>query len=189
LQADISTPPAKPVRPAGRTDPDGTFRMSSDYSWIVVGFYLFLVVILIVVGGNSAIVGYPPAIFFLSGVLLLFLGRYLSTRYAVDSDYLRAWRLFGTRKVRLDSIRAIEYGNLRDLGPVGFFGSWGWRGRMWSPSIGPFDSIQTGTHGLLVTGESVPLFISPKNSLELARELSRRVRSYTGALERDVGAE
>ena len=50
------------------------------------------------------------------------------------------------------------------------------------------DAIYTDSRGLLVTGGSVPLFLSPHDPTAFARELSRRVRSYTGPLEVDVGA-
>lgn len=121
-------------------------------------------------------------------VLLVFLlVRYLSTRYTIDEEYLRAWRLLGGQKVKLAEVHRIEVSALRDLSPTGFYGAWGWRGRMWSPSIGPFDSIHTEPIGLLVTGGAHPLFISPRDVPSFARELSRRVRSYTGPLEFDAG--
>jgi hypothetical protein len=120
-------------------------------------------------------------------LLLFFLARYLTTRYRVDDTYVRAWRLLGGQKVALDRIRRIEYASLRDLSPTGFLGSWGWRGRMWSPIIGTFDVIQTESAGLLVSGGIYPLFISPRDPAAFARELSRRVRSYSGRLAVDVG--
>jgi hypothetical protein len=124
---------------------------------------------------------------FLVAVLLLLLARYLSTVYTIDDATLRASRILGGRRVRLDEIRAIEFASLRDLSPVGFFGSWGWRGRMWSPRVGTFDAIYTDTSGLLVTVGGIPLFVSPKDRDAFAIELSRRVRSYTGPLDRDAG--
>lgn len=59
---------------------------------------------------------------------------------------------------------------------------------MWSPTIGQFDAIYTDpAKGLLVTAGEVPLYLSPRDPDEFARELSRRVRSYTGPLQVDVG--
>ena len=59
---------------------------------------------------------------------------------------------------------------------------------MWSPSIGKFDAVYTDpAKGILVSEGDVPLYISPVNLPEFARELSRRVRSYTGRLAVDVG--
>ncbi len=121
--------------------------------------------------------------------LVASLGRYLSTSYRVDDTSLSAWRLLGGRRVRLDEVRKIEYASLRDLAPTGgLLGSWGWRGRMWSPVVGRFDSIYTdASRGLLVSAGDVPLYISPRDPDAFARELSRRVRSYSGRLAVDVG--
>ena len=123
-------------------------------------------------------------------LLLGALGRYLSTHYRIDDAHLRAIRLFGGVRIRLDQVRRIEYASLRNLTPVGgFLGSWGWRGRMWSPQIGRFDSVYTdAASGLLVTAGDYPLYLSPRDPAAFARELSRRVRSYTGRLTVDVGA-
>jgi hypothetical protein len=106
----------------------------------------------------------------------------LSTTYRIDAKWLRAWRVLGGQRVELKQVRRIEFASLRDLSATGFFGAWGWRGRMWSPQIGHFDSIHTETSGLLITGGSVPLFISPENPAAFAEELSRRVRSVGGAI-------
>ncbi len=163
------------------------YRHPATVSYGVVGFYAVLVVLLILAGQNPAFAAVPDLVDLLVVVLILFLVRYLSTRYWMDSEHVGAWRLFGSRTARLDEVRRIERANLRDLGPVGLFGSWGWRGRMWSPTIGTFDAIQTGSDGLLITVGKVPLFISPKDPGAFARELSRRVRSYTGPLDADVG--
>ncbi len=121
--------------------------------------------------------------------LVASLGRYLSTSYRVDDTSLSAWRVLGGRRVRLDEVRKIEYASLRDLAPTGgLLGSWGWRGRMWSPVVGRFDSIYTdASRGLLVSAGDVPLYISPRDPEAFARELSRRVRSYSGRLAVDVG--
>ncbi len=125
----------------------------------------------------------------LSLLLAFFLARYLSTSYLLDDAFLRAWRIAGGQRMPLNEIHRIEYASLRELSPTGFFGSWGWRGRMWSPSVGKFDSIYTdASRGVLVTGADVPMFVSPRDPVEFARELSRRVRSYHHDLEVDVGA-
>ena len=116
-----------------------------------------------------------------------FLVRYATTNYRIDDSYLYARRILGSRRVPLAEIRKIELMRLRDLSPTGFFGSWGYRGRMWSPFIGELDAIYTDPTGLLVTEGGVPLFISPHDPEEFARELSRRVRSYTTALTVDDG--
>ena len=59
---------------------------------------------------------------------------------------------------------------------------------MWSPRVGPFDAIYSDpAHGLLVTAGEIPVYISPVDIDGFARELSRRVRSYTGPLAVDVG--
>jgi len=127
----------------------------------------------------------------LIALLVLFLGRYFSTHYSIDDSFLRASRFLGGRRIPLEEVRRIEYSALRDLAPSGLMaalGPWGWRGRMWSPVIGPFDSVFTDpANGLLVSGPGHPLFLSPRDPAGFARELSRRVRSYTGPLEADVG--
>jgi hypothetical protein len=47
---------------------------------------------------------------------------------------------------------------------------------------GTFDTVHTTSDGLLVTGESVPVFISPRDPEGFQRELSRRVRSVNGGV-------
>lgn len=153
-----------------------------------MGTYVFLAVLLLATARASLVSSFPYVSDVLAGLLVVFLARYLSTRYWLDTDHLTAWRLFGSRRVPFERIRRIEFGNLRDLAPVGFFGSWGWRGRMWSPLLGKFDSVYTVSNGLVVSGGEVPLFISPKDAEGFARELSRRVRSVVGPLDVDVGA-
>jgi hypothetical protein len=92
----------------------------------------------------------------------------------------------GSRRIPLAEIRKVEFVQLRDLSATGFFGSWGYRGRMWSPYIGGFDAIYTDPTGLLVSASGVPLFLSPRDPADFARELSRRVRSYGGTLTMDA---
>lgn len=59
---------------------------------------------------------------------------------------------------------------------------------MWTPRIGRVDAIYTdASKGILVTVGDVPMYITPHDLPEFARELSRRVRSYTGRLPTDVG--
>ncbi len=134
---------------------------------------------------------YTWASYFLIGVTVLFLVRYLSTNYAIDDTFLRARRLLGGRRIRLEEVRRIQFASLRDLVPISGglgFGAWGWRGRMYSPTVGDFDSCYTdAANGILVTAGAFPLYISPKDPAGFARELSRRVRSYTGPLLEDVG--
>lgn len=158
-------------------------------SYAVIGTYIFLALLLLYLGIGRPDSGVDPEVtYFLVAVCAFFLARYLSTHYRLDESTLRARRILGSRKIRFEDVRRIEYANLRDLGPVGFFGSWGYRGRMWSPTIGSFDAVYTDSRGLLVTAGAVPLFLSPHDPDDFARELSRRVRSYTGPLEVDVGA-
>jgi Bacterial PH domain len=115
----------------------------------------------------------------LDAALIIYLGRYVSTRYRLTSHSFDALRLFGSRRIPIAEIRHVTAANLRDLAPVSFIGSWGWRGRMWSPRIGPFDTVHTSSEGLLVTGgPGVPVFISPADADAFVTELSRRVRSY-----------
>lgn len=166
--------------------------MRAKLSATVLGVYvlLFLVVALVVAPRSVT----PDD--WLTIVLLLltgyFLARYVSTSYTIDDRYLHAWRFLGGRRIPLEEVRKIEWASMRELAPTSGFlglGAWGWRGRMFSPTLGPFDSIYTEpSRGLLVTAEPVPLYLSPRDREAFARELSRRVRSYTGALAVDVGA-
>lgn len=185
--ATVARGPDTATWPAGRTDAKGVYRQTAPISFAVVGFYLFLILVLVYVSTRGSLSNFPFILELLVGIFLLFLVRYASTRYRIDADELVAWRLFGNRRLRLDTVRKIEFSNLRDLGPVGMFGSWGWRGRMWSPVAGTFDAIYTVSPGLLVTAGEHPLFVSPRDPVAFAQELSRRVRSYTGPLEVDVG--
>jgi hypothetical protein len=157
----------------------------------VVGAYVVLALLILLVVVPRAASGFAWAAYVLFAVTVLFLLRYFSTRYTLTDTDLRAWRIFGSRRIALEDVRAIEYSSLRDLTPTGGIfgmGSWGWRGRMHSVEIGEFDSIYTdAAAGLLVTAGAYPLYLSPRKPDEFARELSRRVRSYTGALQKDVG--
>lgn len=178
-----ATAPPPPV------DTQGRYLAWGKISYTIVGVYVFieLLVLLFLGRGATPIAWWAP--WAISIFLLLSLARYLSTHYRIDDVYLHATRLLGGARVRLDQIRRIEYVSLRDLSPTaGMVGSWGWRGRMWSPFIGRFDSIHTdAAHGLLITAGDEPLYISPRDSPAFARELSRRVRSYSGRLSMDVG--
>ncbi len=149
---------------------------------------MFLIVILALVLRADFTTSIAWAPILILALLAFFLARYLSTEYTMDDEYLRAWRILGGQKIPLSSVRQIEFRSMRDLAPSGFFGAWGWHGRMWSPQIGRFDAIQTESAGILVTGGEHPLFVSPRNATTFARELSRRVRSYTGPLPVDAGA-
>ncbi len=144
---------------------------------MVIVYLLLDVVVFLVLKDPASNPWVPP---FLGAVILLFLARYLTTLYTIDGTYVRAWRILGGQKVRLKDIRKIEFGSLRELSATGFFAAWGWRGRMWSPRVGKFDSIHTDSYGLLITGGTVPLFISPNDADAFAEELSRRVRSVGG---------
>jgi hypothetical protein len=151
----------------------------------VLGVYLILLALLAYEASRNEFISFPFVAYFLVGLLVLYLARYLSTTYWIDDRRLRAFRLFGGRSLPLAEIRKIEIGNLRDLGPVSYFHGWGWRGRMWSPIVGKFDSVHTVSPGLLITASAVPLFVSPREPAAFARELSRRVRSSGGMLVTD----
>ncbi len=150
----------------------------------VILLYFILAVLLLLYSGT---VTSPWVTAFIAALFLIYLARYISTFYVLDSDQLKAWRLFGSRRIRFEEIRSVALANLRDLGPVGFVGTWGWRGRVWSPVIGHFDTVHTVSPGLLVTAGRVPLFISPRDPAGFARELSRRARSWGVELAIDPG--
>ena len=163
-----------------RLDARGRYRVRGRISFGVVGFYLFLLLLIGVFlrpPGTALWVGS-----LLAGLVLLFLARYLSTGYTLDEEYLRAWRILGGQKLQLKDVRRIEFTSLRELSPTGFWGSWGWRGRMWSPGVGSFDCIHSDPRGILVTAGDHPLFISPADPAAFAVELSRRVRSHGAQL-------
>lgn len=161
----------------------GRFRVGAPISVGVVVLYALLVVIIVYASERAAFSSNPIVPEFLVAVMFLFLARHASTYYVLDDRALYARRLFGSRSIPLEQVRILEFANLRDLGPVSFFGGWGWRGRMWSPLIQTFDAIHTVSAGILVTAGDVPLFISPKRPEEFATELSRRVRSYNPSVE------
>jgi hypothetical protein len=173
----------------GGFDAEGRFRSHGRISYGVVGAYVFLLIVIVLLFHEGTVTNLWWVPWFLGILVVAMLARYLSTTYRIDDAQLEAWRLFGGRRVQLSEVRRIEYSALRDLAPGGsFFGGWGWRGRMWSPIIGWFDAIHTdASRGLLVTAAGDPVFISPKDPERFARELSRRVRSYTGRLAVDVG--
>ncbi len=185
-----ATGPGRTEAPPGtRIDAGGRYRDHGRVSYLVVGTYLFLLLLCVLVVSHSPIVSSVWAPWVLAALILFFLARYLSTSYRMDDTTLSAWRLFGGRRLALKEIRRIEFVSLRDLSPTGFFGSWGWRGRMWSASVGTFDSVYTDpAYGLLISAGAEPLFISPSDPAGFARELSRRVRSWTPNLEIDAGS-
>jgi hypothetical protein len=176
-----------PSPPAPKLDAAGRYHAHGTISAITVGVYVVLILLIyfFVIPLSSN----PYVVYLLVVGTAFLLVRYASTGYSIDDAYLHARRILGGRRVPLSEIRKIEFMALRDLSPTGFFGSWGYRGRMWSPFIGAFDAIYTDPVGILVTGGPYPLFISPRGRAAFARELSRRVRSYTGALAVDAGFE
>jgi hypothetical protein len=169
----------------GHIDSHGRYHDRGKISPWNVGAYLVLLLIIVVLFRNPIAQWWVPYV--LIALVALLLARYLSTRYVIDDAYLHAYRILGGQRVSLEQVRQIDYSSIRDLSPLGFFGSWGWRGRMWSPRTGTFDAIYTDTFGLLVSPTEFPLFISPADPAGFARELSRRVRSYSGPLAVDVG--
>ncbi|MCI4366350.1 MAG: PH domain-containing protein [Thermoplasmata archaeon] len=167
----------------------GDLRVWGTRSYGVIGVYIVLAVIILYFVRTSTLDNSSPVLSYaLIGVTIFFLVRYLSTQYVLGTSALKAWRLFGSRTIEFATIRKIEFANLRDLGAIGMFASWGYRGRVWSPIIGHFDAVYTDSRGLLVTAGEYPLFLSPEDPERFAQELSRRVRSYTGPLEVDVGS-
>jgi hypothetical protein len=170
-----------------RLDAQGRYHARGTVSAITLGIYVLVILLLIFVVARDA-ADNVYAVYVLTLVTVFFAFRYALTNYRIDDTYLYARRVLGSRRVPLADIRKIEFMRLRDLSATGFFGSWGYRGRMWSPFIGKLDAIYTDPSGLLITGGDVPLFISPRDSPGFARELSRRVRSSSGALTVDVGS-
>jgi len=190
----MKRPPSVPgevsaTPPRSHLDHEGRYHAHGKISYGVVGAYLFLLIIIVLFLPHSSAVAFWWAPWFLASLIVVMLARYLSTTYRIDDLELKASRLLGGRRVRLDEVRRIEYASLRDLSPGGtFIGAWGWRGRMWSPRIGVFDSVHTDAAlGLLITAGKIPLYFSPSHPEAFARELSRRVRSYNGRLAVDVG--
>ncbi len=173
-----------------RLDEEMRYRARGQLSVAIIATYalLLLVIVLVLVpriAPSDAWVSYV-----LVALTVFFLVRYLSVTYTIDDEYLRAWKLLGGCRVALDEVRGLEYSSLRSLAPTGGWfgvGSWGWHGRMWSPSIGEFESVYTDpARGILVTAGALPLYISPARLEAFARELSRRARSYSGPLAVDV---
>ena len=143
----------------------------------IIVFYFLLIALITYLGAYRLM--NPIIAEVLDAALIIYLGRYLSTRYRLTPYTFEASRLFGSRRIPIGEIRHVAPANLRDLAPASFFGSWGWRGRMWSTQIGPFDTVHTSSEGLLVSGGTgVPVFISPMDPNAFVTELDRRVRSY-----------
>ncbi|HTT16539.1 MAG TPA: PH domain-containing protein [Thermoplasmata archaeon] len=165
--------------------------MRGRLSAAVIGTYLVMMLLIAFVAGPRSTSSYRWALYFLLGLTAVLLLRYLTTHYTISDSHLIASRVLGGRRVALEEIRGIEYASLRDLAPTtGAFGigAFGWRGRMHSSTIGEFDAIYTdAAAGLLVTAGAFPLYVSPAHRESFARELSRRARSYSGALLKDVG--
>jgi hypothetical protein len=151
--------------------------MAARYSIGIIVFYFLLIAAFTYLGADHLINAVVAEV--IVAAFIVYLGRYLSTRYRLSPFTFSASRLFGSRRIPIEEIRHVVPANLRDLAPASFFGSWGWRGRMWSPQVGPFDTVQTVSEGLLVYGGTgVPVFISPTDPGAFVTELSRRVRSY-----------
>lgn len=159
------------------TDDQGRVVQYAPRSAAVIGFYAVLIGLLLWLEPRTSF-AIPSLPLLLAAILAVYLARYLTTRYVLDAETLGALRLFGSRRVRLEEVRAIELANLRDIGSIGMFGTWGWRSRVFSPLLGPFETIHTVSSGLLVTVGAVPLFISPRDPTAFGRELSRRARSW-----------
>ncbi|HEV2165556.1 MAG TPA: hypothetical protein VGS23_01045 [Thermoplasmata archaeon] len=182
----MNASPASPP-PTSRIDPQGRWTSHAPLPVEVLAFYGVVIVVLLIVARPTGPSALTNPVLFLDAIVGVFLARYASTSYSMDSDRFHARRLFGSRSLRLENVRRIELASLRDLSPTGFFGGWGWRGRMWSPVVGSFDSIHTRSSGVMIYEGEVPLFVSPKDPVGLAVELSRRVRSYAVGVELGPG--
>lgn len=147
------------------------FKMPAARSVITLAAYGVVILLLVLVEGR---VGEDVTIL-LVGALMVYLARYLSVSYTIAEGRLIAWRIFGWRSVPLDSIHRVELTSLRDLSPVSWVGTWGWRSRMWSPDLGAFDAISTDHRGLMIHGDDVPFFISPRDPEAFGRALVERV--------------
>ena len=141
-------------------------------SWAVVGTYVFMILIFLLLTNWGFIPEYAGIILIV--ILLVYLVRIVTTVCVIDEDTLRASRIFGSRRVDLDTVRKVDVLSLRDLAPVGWVGTWGWRSRMWSPVVGPFDNLSTIHLGLMIYGDGVPFFISPRDRDEFLKELDER---------------
>lgn len=165
--------------------------MGPRISYGVLVAYGLILLLLVAVVGPRTLHGVSYVLYLLLGVTILLLVRYLTTHYWMDDTYLVASRFLGGRRIPLEEVRAIEFASLRDLAPMGGafgIGSYGWRGRMHGATIGEFDSVYTdAANGILVTAGTHPLYISPSDPDRFAKELSRRARSYSGTLTKDVG--
>lgn len=173
---------AFPAATAGGSPPTGPrvriYSQPARMSASVIGVYVALAGLLLVVYVHgTTYLTYGIVLPLLALLILLYLGRYLSTRYRIDDRDLAALRLFGSVRIPLTRVAGIRPANLRELAPVGLFGTWGWRGRVWCPSVGTIDTVSTHSEGLLVSGGRVPLFISPDDPVAFQRELSRRTRT------------
>ncbi|MGI0129826.1 MAG: hypothetical protein ACREEC_06710, partial [Thermoplasmata archaeon] len=113
--------------PASTTEPDGRWRSHAPLPIEVVALYGIIIVVLLVLGRPTSPFKFPSPVLLLDLIVIVFFARYASTTYSMDSDRLRARRLFGSRAIRFDDVRRIEFENLRDLSATGFFGGWGWR--------------------------------------------------------------
>lgn len=169
--------PRAPSTPSARA----TLRSGPYRDPFVPIFYLLLLLAILFEFPRLGIA--PTAVYLMAAVLAIYLGRELSVFYTIDEERLNAWRIFGWRRVPLESIRRVEPVSLRDLSPTGFFGNWGWRSRRWSPQVGKFDSVYTFHRGLLVVTDDVPLFISPARPNAFAKVLARHVERAGGRLD------
>jgi Ca2+/Na+ antiporter len=151
---------------------ESEYTQRATISWAVVGTYLFLMLMLYLLTLWVHLSVY--AAIGLIAILVLYLVRFLTMSYTIGEETLRATRIFGSRVVPLDTVRKVDLSSLRDLAPVGWSGTWGWRSRMWSPVIGHFDNISSVHLGLTVYGDGVPFFISPKDREAFLSELDKR---------------
>lgn len=165
-----------------RSAPLPVYRSGPVRAIAVPVLYVVMIVLVLVEFPALHLESYATAL--VIGALVVYLLRELSVFYTIDEEALHAWRLFGWRSISLESIHKIEPVSLRDLAPVGFSGTWGWRSRLWSAQLNSsFEAIQTHHRGLIIHGEGVPLFISPRDRDAFAHALYERVQLVNPSIE------
>ena len=182
---ELSVAPPTPPR----LDASGIYRQRGRLSYAVIGVYVFLILVLIVIFPLRNTLAYSWAPWAVAALFVLFLARYMSTSYSIDDSYLRAWRILGGRRIALEKVNKIEYDNLAtwdrradSSGPgAGTVGCGAPRSAALTPSI------RTPRREFSSRRRGCPSTSPPFDVPEFARELSRRVRSYTGRLLVDVG--
>lgn len=99
--------PSPEAEESGAPEAEGRFTMPARYSIGVIVAYAIIGLLLVLVVGRESSVGFGWPLYFLLAVTVFFLARYLSTRYVLDDTNFTAWRLFGSRRIPLEEVRAI----------------------------------------------------------------------------------